>query len=411
MKYGLIGYPLKHSFSKEIHNALGNLNYTLQEISEKDLDSFLHQKDFKAINVTIPYKEKVIPYLDYLDDTSKDVKAVNIIVNKDNKLYGYNSDVLGLNDLIITNNINLKNKCILILGTGATSKTAQYVCLKHNPKKIIKVSRSNNGDITYDNLNQIKDDINVIINTTPNGMYPHNDDPLLIDLEKFKNLECVIDVIFNPLNTKLVLKAKELNIKAYGGLYMLVSQAAYADSIFFNTNVNKEKIKKIYDKCYHLKQNIVFIGMPSSGKSGMAKRLSKELHMEYFDSDTEIEKQIGMSIKDYIFKNGEENFRTIEKNVIKELSKKNHVIIATGGGVVLDKDNITSLKENGKIYFINRSLHLLKATKDRPLSSNYQALKEIYNERLPLYTKYADVIINGDLDYPEKIAFVIKDYR
>lgn len=411
MKYGLIGYPLKHSFSKEIHNKLGNQNYELNELNPDDFDSFMKKRDFLGINVTIPYKEKVIPYLDVIDEKAKKINAVNTIVQRDGKLYGYNTDYYGLQSIIQKNNINLKNKNVLILGTGGTSKTASSVALDLGAK-IFKASTRDGYDYKYDNLEKAYEDIDVIINTTPNGMYPHNFDDCLVDLSKFNHLDAVIDCIFNPIRTKLIIKAQELNKKTATGLYMLVTQAVYANSKFFNIDDDKtiEKMETIYKTLKEAKESITLIGMPSCGKSSLARILSSRLNREYYDSDKEIEKIIGTKIANFLTKENEKEFRKIESDVIKELSTKTNVIIATGGGVILNKENIDNLKQNSRIYFINRSLKYLKATKDRPLSSNIDALKQKYEERLPLYIKYSDKIIDGDNEFDQKVIEIIDDF-
>ena len=241
MEYGLIGYPLKHSFSKEIHSLISDYNYEIKELKEDELDIFMKEKNFKGINVTIPYKQKVIPYLDEIDIDAKNINAVNTIININGKLIGYNTDILGVLATFSYFNINIENKNVLILGTGATSNTVHYASKKCKAKNIYKAYRDNskiNGDILYNDLSKIFDNINIIINTTSNGMYPHADDPLLVDLNKFKNLEAVMDVVYNPLRTRLLIESERLNIKAVSGLYMLVAQAYFASELFMNTDFN-----------------------------------------------------------------------------------------------------------------------------------------------------------------------------
>ena len=421
MEYGLIGNPLKHSFSKFIHERIAfyeknnSYKYELNEIKEEDLDSFLIKKDFKAINVTIPYKEKVIPYLDYISPQASNIHAVNVVVNKDNKLYGYNTDFYGLLSLIQNENINVSNKKVLILGTGGTSKTAYEVVKSLNAKEIKKSSRKNSNEyLSYDEAYETYNDCEIIINTTPCGMYPNNGGSA-IDINKFNNLEALIDVIYNPLSTKLVLDAKEKNIKAVGGLYMLVSQAVYAYYLFNNLgidNINRinELTRILYKELLNEKLNICLIGMPSCGKTSIGTYLSKLLNKELIDTDDEIKKIIKMEIKDYFFKFGEASFREVEKEVIKEISKKSNVIISTGGGVILNKSNIDNLKENSKIYFINRDLDKLITTDDRPLSKDIISLKKRYNERYDLYCMYANKIIDGNGNISEVSKLIMEDY-
>jgi len=273
--YGLLGEKLGHSFSKEIHESINNYIYNLIEVKKENLDSFMNNKNFKAINVTIPYKEMVIPYLSYVDNKALEIGAVNTIVNIDNQLYGYNTDYLGLKKLITKNNIDLKNKKILILGTGGTSKTAFVLAKDLGAKEIIKVSRKKTNDfIAYEEAITSYNDANIIINTTPCGMYPNDD--LVINLDSFKKLDAIVDVIYNPLNTKLARVAKQKNIKAVNGLYMLVAQAVYASYIFINKEVDEEKIDEVYNKILNTKLNIALIGMPSCGKTTISKIIGEK---------------------------------------------------------------------------------------------------------------------------------------
>ena len=407
MKYGLIGEKLSHSFSKEIHEKIADYQYELKELTLNEFEEFMKKKDFIAINVTIPYKEKVIPYLDYIDDIALKIKAVNTIVNNNGKLYGYNTDYYGLKSLILKNNIEIKNKKVLILGTGGTSKTASIVINDLLAKDIILVSRTKKENvITYEEAINHHQDANIIINTTPCGMYPNtNDTP--IDLNNFNQLEAVIDVIYNPLNTKLIIQAKNKKLKIATGLYMLVSQAVYASSKFINKDVNMELIDNIYNNLLKQKQNIVLIGMPSCGKTTVGKMLVEKLNKEFIDTDSEIEKIINMPISSYLTKDNETDFRKIEHNVIKEISKYSNKIISTGGGIIKNEENINLLKQNGIVIFINRPLDNLIATSSRPLSSSLDDLKKLYEERIPLYYKCADIIVNNDTRIEDVILDIL----
>ena len=398
MKYGLIGEKLGHSFSKEIHEMLGKYQYELKEIAKDEIDNFMKEKDFLAINVTIPYKETVIPYLDYIDDKALEINAINTIVNKNGKLYGYNTDYYGLKSIIERNNICVKDKKVLILGTGGTSKTASIVLKDLDAREILFASKSKKNDvniITYEEAITIHNDANVILNATPCGMYPNNDD-IIIDINYFNNLEAVCDVIYNPLKTQILLDAIDRGLKYANGLYMLVSQAVYASGYFLNEDINKELIDEIYNKIEFNKKNIVLIGMPSSGKSSIAKRLAAKLQKEFLDSDALIEEKIAMKIKDFLNKDNEKEFRDIETDVIKDISKKNNLVISTGGGVIKRKENMDALRKNSVIIFIDRPLNLLQATNDRPLSSNRNDLQKLYLERYELYEKYSDIKVVND---------------
>ena len=421
MEYGLIGYPLKHSFSKEIHEAIkdyyhdNDYNYDLCELEENDLSIFIKNKDFRAINVTIPYKEKLIPYIDYIDDSANKIGAINTIVNKNNKLYAYNTDYYGLKALISKNNIDVASKDALILGTGGTSKTAYQVLKDLNANNIYKASRKKTDNVyTYDEIYDKFKDIEVIVNTTPVGMYPNNED-VIIDVKRFKNLKYLIDVIYNPINTSLVLNARKDNVKAYNALYMLVAQAVYAYHFFKGKAIIEEDIIKcidvIYEKIVKSKLNIALIGMPTSGKTTVGKYLSELLGKNFVDSDSLIEKEIKMPIKDYIIKFGEASFRKIEAEVIKEISKKQNQVIATGGGCILNEANVYFLKQNSRIYFLNRSLDKLQSLSDRPLSSSYEDLKKRYDERINLYLSYNDKEINANMSIEEVANAIMEDFN
>lgn len=350
-------------------------------------------QNFKAINVTIPYKETVIPYLDEISETAKAIGAVNTVVKKDGKLYGYNTDFYGMTALIKKNNITVKNKKVVILGSGGTSKTAFAVSQALGAKEIIRVSRTGNEkSITYDELYKFHTDADILINTTPVGMFPEiYASP--VEIEKFNNLCGVIDAVYNPLKTELVLKAKEKNIPADGGLYMLTAQAVKAYELFMDKKAEETLTDNIFEKVICERTNIVLSGMPSGGKSTTGEIIAKNLGREFYDTDEEIIKKTGMKISEYFEKFGEKKFRETETEIVKELSKKSGVVIATGGGAILKKENTDALKMNGKIYFIDRPLKDLLPTEDRPLASSAQEIKKRYTERYEIYKATADEII------------------
>ena len=392
MKYGLIGEKLGHSFSKTVHSKIADYEYCLFEIAKADLNAFMQKRDFCGINVTIPYKQAVIPYLDYISDEAKSIGAVNTVVNKNGKLYGYNTDFFGLKLLIEKNNIEITNKTVLILGSGGTSKTAKAVCESLSAKDVFTVSRSGGEElITYEEA--YTKNAQIIINTTPLGMYP-NIDAKPIKLEGFNGLEAVVDVIYNPLKTRLVIDAENRGIRAVGGLYMLYAQAVSAAEIFCDNEIKTNAFNEILKE----KQNIVLIGMPSCGKTTSGKLLAQELGKEFIDTDLEIVKKAGMQIPEIFEKFGEEYFRNLESEVIKELSVKQSLVIATGGGAVLRPENVDALRQNGKIIFIDRPLDMLITTDDRPLSSSRELLEERYYERYATYCFSCDVRINADGD-------------
>ena len=399
MEYGLIGEKLSHSFSKTVHNELCDYDYELKELKREELDSFFKNADFKAINVTIPYKEDVIKYLDEIDENAKEIGAVNTVVNKNGKLLGYNTDFLGLKALIEKNDIELLGKKVAVLGSGGTSKTALAVARHLKAREVLRVSRKGGeGLTTYDELLSNHKDTEIIINTTPCGMFP-NLNTVALDVTPFENLSGVVDAVYNPLNTKLVLTAKRKGIKATGGLYMLIAQAFFAAQYFLDTSLDYSRVDVIYKNTLKSKQNVVLIGMPSSGKTTVGKEVAKLLNKEFVDSDDEIVRFAGVSIPEIFEKSGEAEFRNLESKIIKELSALQGKVIATGGGAILRPENLDLLKQNGVVVFLDRSLENLITTDDRPLSSSREMLKKRYDERYYIYKAAADIIIdaNGDV--------------
>ena len=396
MKFGVIGEHLKHSFSKEIHEKIADYSYVVKEIEPNKLGSFLTEADFCGINVTIPYKEKVIPYLYNISDTAKKIGAINTVVNKDGKLYGYNTDYMGMRSLILRNGIDLKGKKALILGNGGTAKTGYQVLSDLGAKEVLLVGRNPDFcDVLYGDVAKLHSDAEFILNTTPVGMFPKNEGKI-IDISLFPKLSGLIDAVYNPLRTNLVLDALEKGIKAEAGLYMLVSQAVYASEFFMDTTYDSSVCENVFKDILKEKENIVLIGMPSSGKTTVGKRLAMLTGKEFVDTDDEIVKRIGMDIPSYFAKFGEAEFRKVESEVIYDISKKNGMIISTGGGAVLKGENLRCLRQNGRIYFLNRSLDLLIPTKSRPLSSDIDALKKRFEERYDIYVSSADVAVEAN---------------
>ena len=408
-KYGCIGKKLTHSFSKEIHAKLADYAYDLIELAEEEIAPFFEKKDFAAINVTIPYKQTVIPYLDSISEVAERIGAVNTIVNKDGKLCGYNTDYYGMKALIERIGIDLTGKKVLVLGTGGTSKTARVVAADLGAAEILTVSRRKTDHyITYEEAVQEHADANVIINTTPSGMYP-DCESRPIDITEFTQLIGVVDVVYNPLCTNLVLDAKQRGIKAEGGLYMLIMQAVVAVERFLDTRIAKEVADRVFASIFASKENVVLIGMPGSGKSTVGKCLNIE-GFEFVDTDEESEKRCGCSIKELIQEKGEAYFRALETEVIREVSSMNCRIISIGGGAVLKEENVRALKRNGKLYFLNADLSRLQATDSRPLSDTQEKLARLYTERMSLYTGTADVVV-PDLRTPQDEADYITTKR
>ena len=406
MKYGLIGEKLGHSFSKDIHERLG-YDYELCEISPDKLESFMLARDFSGINVTIPYKREVIPFLDWIDEPARQIGAVNTVVNRDGKLYGYNTDFYGMKELFAHADIDPEGRKAAILGSGGTSRTAKALLRSLGAREINVISRSRG--ITYDELYAKHSDTEIIVNTTPVGMFP---DIFVspIDLTEFKGLVGVIDAVYNPLNTDLVCKARKRGINAESGLYMLVAQAIYASELFLDTKYPSYMLDVIYEGIKAEKENLVLIGMPSSGKTTVGRLLAERLGSEFVDTDELIIERIKMPIKDFFSAYGEEKFRLVESEVINSLAGRNGLVIATGGGAVLREENISALKYNGKIIFLDRSLDKLVTTDSRPLSSDRASLERLYSLRYPIYHCVSDLQIPGDGTPIEVANNILENY-
>ncbi len=408
MSFGIIGKVLGHSFSAEIHPKLFDCDYQKWELSPDMLDDFFEKRNFEGINVTIPYKTDVIKYLGFIDENAEKIGAVNTVVNKNGKLYGYNTDYYGLLELIKSKNVSLTGKNVLIFGSGATSKTARAVAENMGAKSVVRLSRKEkDGFDTYKNIKNYYENTDVIINTTPCGMYP-NIYETAADIKNFKGLEAVFDVVYNPIRTKLVLDALNMGLIAEGGSRMLVFQAVYAARLFCGKDINDSKGEEILRDIIAEKQNIVLIGMPACGKTTVGKILAERLNKTFVDTDCEIEKKYKKTPKEIIESNGEAVFRKYESEIIKDISKNQNQVIATGGGAVLDGENTLYLKENGKIVYIKRDINELLSDEKRPLSNTKEKLENIYKIRKPLYEKAADIIINS-LKTPEETANSILD--
>ncbi|MDL2310653.1 AAA family ATPase [Peptostreptococcaceae bacterium OttesenSCG-928-C18] len=390
-KYGLLGAHLSYSFSPEIHKQFANYKYELFERKESEIEDFLKNEKLKAINVTIPYKQTVMKYCDYISDIAKRIGAVNVIKFENGKLYADNTDYYGVKYMLSKGNIDVKNKIVAILGDGATSQTVKVVLKDLGAKKILNISRK--GSIKFFELEKY-DFVEIIINCTPVGMYPR--EPIsLVNLKDLKKIEAVADVVYNPSRTKLILQAEEMELKAINGLPMLVGQAKKAVEIFLDIFIEDKKLEKVYKKIYKSTQNIVLIGMPGSGKSSIGEKIAKKLKRKFVDIDKEIEKYTNMKIPKIFKKHGEKHFREIEKKLTKEISKETGIVISTGGGIVLDKENYEPLKQNGYIVLIDRDLKKL-STKGRPLSQGgLEKLEEIKRERESKYEAFSDVKVKN----------------
>lgn len=410
MEYGCIGRKLTHSFSKIIHGKLCSYRYELCELEPQELDGFMKARDFKAINVTIPYKQDVIPYLDFISDKAREIGAVNTIVNKNGKLYGYNTDFSGMKALAEKTGIDFKDKKTIILGSGGTSKTAAAVAKSGGAASVYRVSRTaRDGCIDYDTLYSDHADAQIIINTTPCGMFPQLDGTAA-QLSKLLDVSGVLDAVYNPLRSKLIMQAHEKGVPAAGGLYMLVAQAVFAAEKFTGNKFSQSDIDRVFSEITLEKENIVLTGMPGCGKTTLGKQIAQKLSREFIDIDEQIVLREKMPITEIFSRGGEPLFRKIESEVIAQFSAQSAVVIATGGGAVLKSENVRALKQNGKLCFINRPLEDLPATDSRPLSNDRQKLSALYKERLPVYRKTCDFETDGRGSIEMNINLILKEY-
>ena len=400
-KYGLIGEHLTHSFSKEIHEAIADYRYDLIPLDKEAFCSFMEDRDFAAVNVTIPYKKAVIPYLDELDEAAQAIGAVNTVVNRDGKLYGYNTDYTGFQYMVRKHGVRMNGKKVLIIGNGGASAAVQAVVRHEGAAQMVIVDIvEGNGAISYEECYRSHLDAQVIINTSPVGMYPHGD-AAPVDLERFARCEAVMDVIYNPLMTRLCQQARKRGLVHVNGLEMLVAQAKQAVEHFLTKQIPDDVIDTIYRRIVRERCNIVLIGMPSAGKSTLGQETAQRCGKRLADMDEEIVAAAQMRIPQIFATEGEAGFRARESAMAAELAKQNGLVISTGGGVIKNKANIDALRMNGVLFFIDRDLSLLISTdKNRPLSSSKEALAEMYAQRIGLYRRYADVIVdnNGDIE-------------
>lgn len=411
MEYGLIGEHLGHSFSPEIHGKLGNGNYVLHEVPREELAEFIKSADFKGLNVTIPYKEAVMPYLDEIAPEALKIGAVNTVVKgSDGLLRGYNTDFYGLYEMARKAGIDFEGRSVLVLGAGGAAKTAVTVAEAMGAAKVDTATRNprNPGQLRLAGVAESGGPWQIIMNATPVGMFPNNSDRIL-DLDRFPALEGVLDCIYNPLRTNLVLDAQERGIKAEGGLYMLVAQAWKADEFFFGRPGDTSLLDKIYSELHAAKSNIVLCGMPSCGKTTVGGIIASRTGRTLYDTDVIIRERSGREIREIFATDGEAAFRKMEADTIDELSRQHGCIIATGGGAVLNYDNIHNLRRTGTVYFIDKTPAQLVPTDDRPLSSNMEALEKLYNTRRQAYLRAAEKTIDGALSFEDAAQAILDD--
>lgn len=423
-KYGLIGKTLVHSYSKEIHEALGRYQYQLFSLAEDEMPDFINARDFRGLNVTIPYKKDVIPLCDEVTDLAREIGAVNTlfwknasgagalesISQEDKILVGHNTDYEGFLYAASRAGIDFEGKGVLILGTGGTSLMARRAAADQNATKIYIASRHPETDppsgseiqdagilstVSYDQLPEIADSIDVIVNTTPVGTFPNNMQQV-IRLKDFPGCQAIIDVIYNPFKTALLLEAEKLGLKYTNGLPMLVAQATAAAGYFLGTpGAFQKENQRIIKSMKQQMSNIVLIGMPGTGKSLIGKLLAELTGKTLQDTDAKIEEEAKMTIPEIFEKEGEAGFRDRESAICKKLGKERNLIIATGGGAILRPENVDALRQNGTLVHITRSIDKLP-TRGRPLSQNIETLKKMEAQRMPLYKSAADITFRNN---------------
>lgn len=423
-KYGLIGKTLVHSYSKEIHEALGRYQYQLFSLAEDEMPDFINARDFRGLNVTIPYKKDVIPLCDEVTDLARGIGAVNTlfwknasgtgssesISQEDKILVGHNTDYEGFLYAASRAGIDFEGKGVLILGTGGTSLMVRRAAADQNAAKIYIASRHPETDppsgselqnagilstVSYDQLPEIADSIDVIVNTTPVGTFPNNMQQV-IRLKDFPGCQAVIDVIYNPFKTALLLEAEKLGLKYTNGLPMLVAQATAASGYFLGTpGAFQKENQRIIKSIKQQMGNIVLIGMPGTGKSLIGKLLAELTGKTLQDTDAKIKEEAKMTIPEIFEKEGEAGFRDRESAICKKLGKERNLIIATGGGAILRPENVDALRQNGTLVHITRSIDKLP-TRGRPLSQNIETLKKMEAQRMPLYKSAADITFRNN---------------
>ncbi len=391
--YGLLGKQLSHSFSKQIHEHFTDHNYNLFETA--DLEEFFAKTTFSALNVTIPYKHEVIQHLDWLDPVAEALQAVNTIVRHGGQLRGYNTDYYGLDKALHYNDISVRNKHVIILGNGSTSRTIQYYCEQNSAKKITVLARNpKNHEHHFSDVDNFSS-ATIMFNATPVGMFPDNEGMLPIGLDRLPHLKSVVDVIYNPLSSSLLVAAKSNDIKVVNGLMMLIFQAVKSMELFHKTLISDDAALQYYQDLRKTMTNIIFIGMPMSGKTFYASKIADRYRKVFVDLDDQIEEAAQMSIPDLFASLGESGFRTLESSVVKKVSKRHNLAISCGGGVVLNNHNIQRLKQNGVIVFLDAPLEFLKQInpKDRPLLKDKDNLVLLYEQRHHLYEAAADLVV------------------
>ena len=401
-KIYLIGKPLGHSWSPAIHSLLGDYSYELLEIETDRVGEFILHGEYDGLNVTIPYKRDVMEYLDEISPEAERIGSVNTIVRRGGKLCGYNTDYAGFSALVDSISLDVRGKKALVLGTGGSFHTVRTVLSDRGAKEIIPISRS--GDNNYSNISR-HSDADIIVNTTPVGMYP-NTGVSPVDLSLFPRLSGVLDIVYNPERTALILGATERNIPCASGLTMLVSQAKAAAEYFTGEKISDGIVPGIVESIVKKKRNIVLVGMPGCGKTSVGRAIADILGRRFYDTDDEITKKYGRTPADIITEDGEEKFREIESEILSSLTRESSLVISTGGGTVIKQKNRRLMHENGTVVLLLRPIEEL-ATDGRPITLSH-GKEQLWTEREKYYRDASDVTVKVG-DSPAETANIIKE--
>ncbi len=404
MECGLIGKTLTHSFSKQIHGYLAGYDYRYCECeSEQAVAELLRSRAFLGLNVTVPYKQAVMPYLDEISSQAERIGSVNTVCNRNGKLIGYNTDYDGFVYLLRRNGIGVAGKAVAVLGNGGAAQAVR-VAMEDEGANVYVVSRK--GALNYENLQHVSQKIQVLVNTTPVGMYPDTEN-FPVDLGSFPKVECVVDLIYNPRKTKLLLQAEAKGLSAVNGLSMLVAQAKKASELFLQKQLPDSVIDGITKDIFRQATNLIFVGMPGCGKTAVGKEVARRLARPFVDTDEEFAKVYGLAAGQAVAQWGEHAFRLKEAEVVHASCKQRGAVIALGGGSVLRPDNREAIRSNGVVCYLTKELSGLD-TKDRPLSVD---LPNLFYEREPIYRQIADFTVSNDGDLTQAVSDVIRQFQ